>query len=567
MVEEDNKNTEEEEQPTSTPSGGCVYDNFGRSPDKSTICGIGLPSAGADTGSGFQKCVFKNECPHCGRNTLKWAWNFGSTFEGNAEGGSTEGHFFCVQKDGGCDADYSAQGNEHINGSTYKMEMISGPTPSNEQEAQQLISGELPCDGSGTASTPNTSGSGGVGGIKIPDVTFYGLIKQIIGATDSMFIIANNMAYLIAFQDAFKYRDEYNEYIPKIEPSDVIKNSIEREWTTAGYYNNVELTYSEGTIEYGHDVLIKQYGKNTFYYDFPEDDYETAKSKAQALLAAHVRDYSTDIQLQIFYNENITEGSWVKLHKSLSKIDGKTRREQKQKDIKVKRKGITISNITEEIVKDKIIRHVTDEEGNKIDIESEKSDYDLFFVQGYNCRWNKHNALIMDIQLKYGPDTPSDPVSATIGSMGAGGTSSSSGAMNLSGDLGEMVKQWIQGATDDLSKAKAIHEGLKSYGIVYSKYNNFDCNSIEECLKNSKSPGLNCGDTAQLTTAAMKMAGLNAYFVLRCDSAHYFTVIEINGQKYYSDLTANEGQQSKRPWNEVWEGNTCGSKYTDCPTC
>ena len=55
-----------------------------------------------------------------------------------------------------------------------------------------------------------------------------------------------------------------------------------------------------------------------FYYDCLEDDYETAKAKAQALLTAHVRDYSTDVELQVFYNPNITVGSWVKLKKSIT---------------------------------------------------------------------------------------------------------------------------------------------------------------------------------------------------------------------------------------------------------
>ena len=31
--------------------------------------------------------------------------------------------------------------------------------------------------------------------------------------------------------------------------------------------------------------------------------------------------------------------------------------------------------------------------------------------------------------------------------------------------------------------------------------------------------------------------------------------------KYYSDLTANSGQRSRRPWNEVWQGYKCHSKY------
>ena len=42
------------------------------------------------------------------------------------------------------------------------------------------------------------SATGG-GAVSIPDKTFYGLIKQIMGAVDAVFVIANNMAYLLSF--------------------------------------------------------------------------------------------------------------------------------------------------------------------------------------------------------------------------------------------------------------------------------------------------------------------------------------------------------------------------------
>ena len=126
----------------------------------------------------------------------------------------------------------------------------------------------------------------------------------------------------------------------------------------------------------------------------------------------------------------------------------------------------------------------------------------------------------------------------------------------------ELVKNAIKGKKGALEKAQAIHEALKSHGIVYRYYYNFEFANAEECLKNALSPGLNCGDTSQLTTAAMKSGGLDAHIELRCDSAHFFTVITIGGTKYYSDLTGSSGARSTRPWNEVWEGNKCGNPYS-----
>lgn len=158
------------------------------------------------------------------------------------------------------------------------------------------------------------SSSGG-SAVLIPDKTFYGLIKQIMGATDALFIIANNMAYLLSFKDVYEYRNQFDEYIPKIEPQDVIDNTLVKNYAVEGYYNSVEVEYADGIIKYQNDVLVKQYGENPFYYSFPEDDEETAKAKADALLSAHIRDYSSQIQMSIFFNENITVGSWVKVKK------------------------------------------------------------------------------------------------------------------------------------------------------------------------------------------------------------------------------------------------------------
>jgi len=141
------------------------------------------------------------------------------------------------------------------------------------------------------------------------------------------------------------------------------------------------------------------------------------------------------------------------------------------------------------------------------------------------------------------------------------GDEESGDSVSAGGTIDSMVKKWIKGKKGALEKAKAIHEGLKAYGIVYSYYYNFHYNSAQECLEHAQSPGLNCGDTAQLTTAAMKSGGLDAHIELRCDSAHFFTVIVIGGTKYYSDLTGATGARSTRAWNDTWQHNKCGNPY------
>lgn len=452
--------------------------------------------------------------------------------------------------------------------------VYGGTTP--EEALQAALQG---LTGAGAiAGTPTTTNTGGGGGaVKIPDVTFYGLIRQIIGAIDGVFIIANNLAYLLAFKDMFKYKDENDALIPTIKPSDIIYNTLKKDWTTAGYYNSVEVTYSEGTIKYKHDALVEQYGENVYYYDCEGDDYETAKSKAQALLSAHVRDYSTDVELQVFYNPFITAGSWVKLHKSVVQIPEKKdkKKKDKKKKIDTKRKGINITNISEEIVRskegNKKIYHLTDEKGEKIDIEEEQSDYDLFFVQSYNCKWDKKHSLIMNLHLKYGPDTPEDPVNATIGTGGGNATMGTAAgglwgndAFTIAdicvannekilpkyggGERVQEVKELVNGkympeASDYQPRANPNSNYAKKYSQMkspaevyaafrseyrYSYYgDNCECWKSATDFYDNAGKTANCGDTTCLLKVFFDCIGVPSCGV-HIDQ-HYFNAIQING--------------------------------------
>lgn len=559
-------------------NSGCVYDKYGRTPDKSQICAIGIKSASADTQSGIVKCVFKNECPHCHNASLMWGWKWDNDpekvqkFDGTD--GTAEGHIYCVQSEGGCDADYSIEGNEHIDGSQYKLTLISGPTQSTEEEAQQLSNGQLACDGS---SVGGTTSVGGGSAVSIPDKTFYGIIKQIIGATDSLFIIANNMAYLLSFKDFYEYRNQFNDYIPKIERKDVLNNSINKNWSTDGYYNTVEVTYADGIVKYQNDDLVKQYGESTFYYEFLNDDEETAKAKADALLASHIRDYSTDVQLSIFYNENITEGSWVQVHKSITEISGKTNKEIKQDELKKqgktvssKRKGITIENLVEKTLTEnnvtKTIQNVTDSEGNTFNIEVENGEYELFFVQSFTCRWDKDNSLIMDLELKYGPDTPEDPVNATVGVGGSASSGASTSAVGgQAADINAFVQQCIgSSATQDKATAEKLYKCLQGL-IVYSYYECSHYTTASECYQHAKE--LNCADTSRLVTACYKAAGFQCQVVW--GPGHFWNELQVGSETITVDLSSGTTgvAPSKAMGDKLNAGGSAQRKEGDNPHC
>lgn len=456
-----------------------------------------------------------------------------------------------------------------------KCQAVPGETP------EELGKNILTALGGGTLNSETSTNSQGGSAVLIQDKTFYGLIKQICGAVDAIFTIANNMVYLLSFKDIYEYRNQFDAYIPIIEKKDVLQNSCEKNWSESGYYNAVEVTYKDGVIKYQNDVLVKQYGENIFYYDFPEDDEETAKAKADALLAAHIRDYSTNIQLSIFYNEQITEGSWVKVNKTITQISGKTRKEIEQdalrkqnKPIQTKRKGINITNLIEKTLTEnnitKTIQTITDEEGNVVDVEVDKTEYELFFVQGYTCRWDKDNSLIQDLELKYGPDTPDDPINATVGFGGVSNESGASGGLYGNdtftiddicvannekilpayegGARVQEVKELVNGKyapepSDYQPRANQNSNYAKKYSQMkspaevfsafrseyqYSKYSdNSSCWTNATDFYDNAGKTANCGDTTCLLKVFFDCIGVPSCGV-HIDG-HYFNAIQING--------------------------------------
>lgn len=111
--------------------------------------------------------------------------------------------------------------------------------------------------------------------------------------------------------------------------------------------------------------------------------------------------------------------------------------------------------------------------------------------------------------------------------------------------IDNLVKKIIGDETNELKKAKLIHEWLRK-NVRYSEYECTKYNTPEKCYKNRRH--LNCADTARLTASMMRSAGLKCYIVHRTtNGGHFWTIIEINGKKYASDQTGNGSK-----WNTVW---------------
>lgn len=111
--------------------------------------------------------------------------------------------------------------------------------------------------------------------------------------------------------------------------------------------------------------------------------------------------------------------------------------------------------------------------------------------------------------------------------------------------IDNLVKKIIGSETNELKKAKLIHEWLKK-NVRYAYYECTKYNTPEKCYNNRRH--LNCADTARLTASMMRSAGLKCYIVHRTyNGGHFWTIIEINGKKYASDQTGDGSA-----WNTVW---------------
>ena len=473
--------------------------------------------------------------------------------------------------------------------------------------AQDL--GQQICNGTcGQGGGSSTTSEGG-GAVLYPDKTFWGLIKQIMGGIDGLFIIANNMAYLLSFKDFYKYRDRYDTFIPTIEANDILDNTIEKGWSTDGFYNTVEVSFSGGIIRQSYEPLVNQYGEHVWYYDFPNDDEETAMAKADALLSAHVRDYGVDIRMSIIYHPNITAGSWVKVPKTITKVSKReeTKKNSSKDKIKEKEKKIDIKDMTkmmESIQKASPnskynIEKVVNNKNEQYEVITEENEYEIFFVQRYALQWDATHAPIMHIHLKYGPDTPEDPINATI-ATGGQQTNNAAGQWGNDcfsicdictqncdkigpygggrrTDIEEYIKshqpdsKYLTGrarqdstyAKDVAGKTPAEAYTLYRSKLMYACYAD-SCDSAYPCCEDlwTKSQAANCGDSTRMLKVLMDATGAPCYGV-HVDN-HYFNAVQINGQWETLDGTrgpTNTSAGFPDSGNYTSGSNACGSGW------
>ena len=390
------------------------------------------------------------------------------------------------------------------------------------EELAQKVVAAVGGNYSGTSS--DQGGQSNVSPLLTGDMTFEELIGEICKGLDLLFIVKRSSVTVTDYESIFaeaKYlRDNYNRSVKgeNIQLWQLEDQSFEHEINHHGYYNTVYVEYADGRVKESYDDLVQVFGEVAITYKDPNVDKTTAIMKAKAYLAAHLRDMEVYVKGTILTEPDIDIGDIITFE------NPKTMRDQKR--------------------------------------IAEGNDPEYLFVTGISTSWEGLEPIMTDVECTYAPTSP-DKLDVPTSGNGSG-TNNVGG--NLTGSTGvaeldQLIKQWIAGASSERDIANAIHEGLKQY-IVYSGYECTHHSTVESCWA---SKALNCADTARLTVACMKAAGLEAQVVWA--PGHFWTVVKIDGSWVASDLTGSSGAHSVRSLGEVY-GNMSPSQYEgDNPHC
>lgn len=115
------------------------------------------------------------------------------------------------------------------------------------------------------------------------------------------------------------------------------------------------------------------------------------------------------------------------------------------------------------------------------------------------------------------------------------------------------VKKIVGKTTDALAKAKLIDKAFKSH-IHYSKYDDLKYGKSESNEHRWKRKYLNCADGAQLLSAMLNSAGVNATIchITTSICGHYIVMIKYKGKKYFTDCSGSNGGLCNKKFNVVW---------------
>lgn len=200
------------------------------------------------------------------------------------------------------------------------------------------------------------------------DKSFEEVIKNICSAMDAHWYIIDNKVYFLSYFVLFcKDKDITGAKVetPLIDYWMIKDGSYDLTVDQYGFYNTVEVKYSDGSVTEAYEDLVRVYGEMKVVYKEKDLDKTTATLKAQAYLSAHVRDFGMSIKLKCLYSGKLITSTFCKT-----------------------RNPLTLNE-------------------------------DLYFINGLTASWTADdNTFLADVELVYGPYNPDNPEIPETGNDG-----------------------------------------------------------------------------------------------------------------------------------------------------
>lgn len=313
------------------------------------------------------------------------------------------------------------------------------------------------------------------------EYTYEDVMKNICAAIDAQFFIVDTTVCLVSFNALMAMGSSeaiVKAIQPRIEYWQLLEDSYELDVNQYGYYNTVIIKYKNGTLKRSFEDLVRVYSEVPVTYEEPDLNYEGAQLKAQAYLAAHVRDFGMQVRATIIHTGKITVASFIKMQNPLTMSES------------------------------------------------------LLYVYGQSIQWDASGQTITcDLDLRYGPENPDNP---EIPEYGLPGVSESSGSNtqvtgSVSSNVSDAAAQMTNGCTTNEQKAEAIYNWFKQNVSYLTYYNSH--HSVADTLKGTPS---NCYDANIAAYQLLTAAGVPAKFIHGSYTSgrvwgHYWLEVKMNG--------------------------------------
>lgn len=319
------------------------------------------------------------------------------------------------------------------------------------------------------------------------DYTYEEVMNNIAAAIDAQFFIVDTTVCFVSFNALMAMSSSetiVKSIQPRIEYWQLQHDTYELDVNQYGYYNTVIIQYKNGTLKRSFEDLVRVYGEIPITYKEKKLDYQGAQLKAQAYLAAHVRDFGMQVRFSMLYTGKITVASFIKVQNPM-----------------------TMSET-------------------------------LLYVYGLSVRWEADGqTIVCDVDCRYGPENPDNPEVPEYGLEYSNSQNVGSVTGNVSADVTEAAQQIVGDAFTNDQRVERIYQWIADH-VSYRMYYNSE-HSVSATLQGKSS---NCADTSEAFYQLCTAAGIPCEIVhghLYTSSGswgHYWCKVQYQGQMVIADV-------------------------------